>query len=356
MVFFKTILAHPVRNVVLPLAFSVFFLYGCAQTSASANAFKMRPTTHSDMGPGHKTEQLLADATQIDETKHSLRTTRIKKEAEPLPPAPIKITPTGDRGYNRTIRATKLENTVQSIQPQRVVSETQIITNEKYSVAIVPASKLDVAFFENGMSAQEFIKTHPDVAVAVSGGYYDILPNGHYCPVGLLVSSGVLRFKSSLSVADGKDELRIPFAPKAKKESEWYTSFFVNTDAKAGILPIWQLNASTNGEYDDLKMGLEAGPSILKDGIIDTTEISKRATGGRPDLRQIIGICDNGDAVLFSSTVPMTLYDVANEMKALGAVDAMALDGGPETAFAAPGNPGASIDGISTFMIIYAKR
>ena len=369
MAFFSNPSRHRLGKSLLPvLAFSIFFACGCKAAdgagclpacnnpAVSANAYKAGLPFSAHMGPGHKTEVKVAPAVVEEEKSLPLRTTRIKKEVASKVQAQYASPENKDKDYNRTVKASKLkeESSSSDLVPQ--ASSVQIITNERYSVAIVPATKIDVAYFPKGMTAKEYAKTHPEAAVAINGGYFDQLPDGTYLPVGLLVASGSMRFKSSLRVAEGEDEQRIPYAIKARKESTWYTSFFVNTDGKAGILPILQLDAATNPEYDDLKTGWEAGPSILKDGQLNAAEISKRGTGGRVDFRSVIGICDNGDVILYCSKVPMTLYDAANEIKSLGASEAMALEGGPEVSFCAPSNPQAGIEGMTTAMIIYARK
>lgn len=324
-------------------AVPVFFLSAC-RYGLAANQYKPKYPSYARMAPGHKTKAVTVADTGAEETE------RIR------PVLAVKLTKSGAGEYNRAVLATKLERGGAHVaHPPANVPKVQIITNSKFSAAIAPPSKLGIAFSEAGSSAQDLVKSDPQIAVAINGGYYDSL-DGRLCPVGLLVCDGVMLWMPSPRVANGEDKEREAFGPKAKKESEWYMAFFVNRDGNAGILPIRELVARTNPECDDLQMACEAGPSILKSGQINSPEISKRGTGGMLETRTAIGISESGDAVLFCSKIPMTLYDAAGEMKKLGAVDAIALDGGPEVSFEAPQNPDARISaGVPTCLIIYVK-
>ena len=87
--------------------------------------------------------------------------------------------------------------------------------------------------------------------------------------------------------------------------------------------------------WKDVVQAVSGGPMLVKNGrlYVDTADenFRKSWTGGQITARTSAGVTQNNHLLLVTVEGPHTMWDMAKFMKALGAVDAMNLDGGGST-------------------------
>ena len=244
-----------------------------------------------------------------------------------------------------------------------LVQATKIITNAKYSAAIVPPQKLEIFDAQSqGITLKDFISQNPDIMCAINGGFFDSVSGANGAgkiPTGLVISGGSWLWHSATDVSLGCDPSREQFMKKAAKESQWYNVFFIPLDRKGGFI-------SSSAEFDDIFRGtdyadiylaLEAGPLLVTNGALASVQYNQRSSADSPLPRTAIGVNKDGDIIIFCTKEDMTYQEVAERMQKLGAVQAMGLDGGPSSGFSSPGRPDAATGWNETLLntIFYAK-
>jgi hypothetical protein len=169
--------------------------------------------------------------------------------------------------------------------------------------------KVDVGLAERGIAHAEsfgrLISRHTPLA-AVTGTYFDIRT---YIPTGSIVSGGKLVYESHIGTA-------VCFTP----------------DNKVRFIP------AKLGQACDLsgsQCAVRTGPRLLADG---EYALNPRAEGFRhPGLygartRMVLGVTDKNKLLLVFVRTPVTFGRAAGIMRALGAVNAVCLDGGTSSA------------------------
>ncbi len=242
------------------------------------------------------------------------------------------------------IRPRKRIKTLQNLAPQKSFTQVKIVTNPIYSAAIVPPSKLELFTAPPaGTTLSGFMAAHPGMPCAVNGGFFDLLPGAGMVPTGLVISGGTCWWPSSLQVAEGQDKRRLMHADKAKRESQWSQVFFISLERDCGFISsVMEFDSRfRQTDYSDLYLAIEAGPRLISNGLLAPDEFGRLGSANTSLQRTAIGVKENGEVILFCSKVPLTFPQVAEQLLAMGAVDAMALDGGPSSGFEAGGKPSA---------------
>src|SRR5262249_55606462 len=87
--------------------------------------------------------------------------------------------------------------------------------------------------------------------------------------------------------------------------------------------------------WKDVAQAVSGGPMLVKDGQLyvdlNDEKFRKSWTGSQIVARTAIGVTGQNHLILVTVEGPHTLWDMSKFMKALGAVDAMNLDGGGST-------------------------
>lgn len=242
------------------------------------------------------------------------------------------------------VRPGKRVKALQNPAPQKSLAQVKIVTNSIYSAAIVPPSKLELFTAPPaGTTLAGFMAAHPGTPCAINGGFFDILPNDEMVSTGLVIAQGTCWWPSSLQVAAAQDERRLAYADKAKRESKWTQVFFISLERDCGfIAPVTEFDARfRQTDYSDLYLAIEAGPRLIRNGLLTPEEFGALGSANTSLQRTAIGVKENGDVILFCAKEPLTYQQVAEHLLAMGAADAMALDGGPSSGFEAGGKPAA---------------
>lgn len=149
--------------------------------------------------------------------------------------------------------------------------------------------------------------------------------------VALEVAGGVVRARVEAGVANVREEGWTLIARGAGREAV--------AEATAGQAATWQVQ--TPGAWQKYAHILGAGPRLLRNGKIETTEVIEEF---RPDVlargpRSAIGVDRNGHVWIVAAdgrapeySMGLTLAELAGEMQKLGVTDAICLDGGGSTA------------------------
>lgn len=243
--------------------------------------------------------------------------------------------------------------------------EMRVLSDTAYSARLLLPEQLRLYCARDGISVAEFIRKHRTLAVttAVNGGYFDVEPSGLLLPTGLVVSQSTVLWPSSMVVARGGDGARARHAVKAARESAWTAVVYATRDGHAGILPVAEFDQRflSGGCYPQIRTALEAGPLLVCNGKPTPGQYDLLGSSNKQVHRSAVGVTADGTIVLFVTKNTMTYGQAAQALLKIGAVDAMALDGGPSSAFFAPLHPDANVtspgsgvvgDKIST--ILYA--
>jgi hypothetical protein len=163
------------------------------------------------------------------------------------------------------------------------------------------------------------------------GAYYSI---GDYAyGLGLLVSDG---FK----VDDVKPNSQNQLIPRPV--------FVVKNDGSADLIEDYLPGTINIGQIKTAVSGFAGGKFILKSGLINTTDLSTRPRTGiglSADKRYVYILAIAGSSGLTDSSLGAGLTEMAGVFKAIGAANAINLDGGGSTTLVdrAPGNNSAYI-------------
>jgi exopolysaccharide biosynthesis protein len=201
-----------------------------------------------------------------------------------------------------------------NLQKQRVCGAmTYIITANLNDPDIQVKIGLPLGGIPTSEQFLSMVKRHDPVA-AVTGTYFD---TRSLYPVGSIVIDGKPAHESAIGTA-------VCFIRD--------TSFTCETGLKVTV------NRTGKGErfnWAGVEIGLRAGPLLLADG---KYALNPSREGFRdPGLfgartRMAIGITSHNKLLLVSVSTPVTFGRLASLMKALGAVDAVCLDGGTSSA------------------------
>ncbi|HEX2948128.1 MAG TPA: phosphodiester glycosidase family protein [Armatimonadota bacterium] len=222
--------------------------------------------------------------------------------------------------------------------PESVSLNYQVIDNFRVKYVAVNMNDPDVVVttavassFPNSLESwRSFInRLHPDAAI--NGTYF--CP--HSCqPVGDVALDGFLLYRGAVG-----------------------TAFCITPDNHVDMLPGPRQSKS---DWHGYKTVLCAGPRLLTDGIVT---INARAEGFRdPHVlgsasRSALALRGDGLLLLITIEQNISLYNLANVCKKLGAVQAMNLDGGSSSGLYVHGNTVTSPErSISNIIVVYSTR
>lgn len=230
----------------------------------------------------------------------------------------------------------------------------KVIKTERYSYVIAKPQDLKVFTSSEGMTVNQFVKKNRNIIAAINGTFFDKDSTKFY-PAGLVISKGKIEWKSTLDIASGKCRRRSAagLRNKAKSDSKWFRVFYTTKDGKAGIMSVrdFQEGIIDKKFLSGIETAFEAGPLLLKNGAIQHEEFKNRPSKDKTVPRSVIGITKDGDIIVFFSMKGYTLPGLAQALADLGATDAINLDGGSSSSFAAPGGKTRSVKVNTIFYI-----
>lgn len=236
------------------------------------------------------------------------------------------------------------------------VSNACATPNFTWEEKITAGGKLYILKVPRNSLARVTVKVAPGLATVESPVWAEaekkplfIINGGFFDPKNAQTTSYLV--KNGLTVGDPRDNRQLmenpsiqPYLPKILNRTEFRVYECGPRDAKFIQYDIVQHDAPTP-ERCTLKEGLGAGPQLLprvmsfEEGFIDFNPAGKLTRDpigvNAKNARSALGIQANGDLlIVMGAQLPeegkkgFSLQDLADELKALGAVKAMALDGG----------------------------